>query len=70
MHMLHTRRKAEIEILSAADPDPTPNSLLTLDEDQTREHHQIESVSPVSTFASRFINYLHGKITEFLEIHT
>jgi hypothetical protein len=65
MHMLHTRRKAEIEILSAAVPDPPANSL-TRDEDQTTEHHRTVSVSPVSTIASRFIGYLHDKITEFL----
>lgn len=67
MHMLHTRRKAEIEILSAAVPGPLTNAL-TRDEEQTAER-QTESVSLASTFAGRFIGYLRGKITEFLETH-
>ena len=77
MHMLHTRRKAEIEILSATRSVPSATSLLAgsqkpngVNELTIPEHHQSDSFSQASqapTSTSRLIDYLYNKIAQVVE---
>jgi len=61
MHMLHTRRKAEIEILSTAKLIQPP-----------RLFHKLDGPQPTDTVAqqtSPLLDYLLNKIVDFVDTH-
>lgn len=57
MHMLHTRRKAEIEILSTAKPIQQPRYL----------HGDIDGISRQT---SPLLDYLLDKISDFVHVYS